>query len=139
MGKFVPSILMGVPPLVPPVVTVVEPVGDFKAEMVGVTVMAASAVVRYPYPLIFTIGFHAPPSNNLPVAVGVVTDAILHLILVLDTSAAKAGTQSAFPNLIDTSLGVILLVIPVRVKVSSLVAGLKEEAEKVLSLAVAAT
>jgi len=119
--------------LVPPVVTGVEPVGDCRAVIVGVTGMAASDVVRYPYPLILTIGFQEPPSNNLPVTVGVVTEAISHLILVFETSMAKAGTQSALPNLIETSLGVSSgsLVIPVSVKVSSLVAVLKVDDVKV--------
>jgi len=46
---------------------------------------------------------------------------------------AKAGTQSALPNLIETSLGVSSgsLVIPVSVKVSSLVAVLKVDDVKV--------
>lgn len=117
--------------MVPPVVTGVEPVGDCRAVIVGVTGMAASDVVRYPYPLILTIGFQEPPSNNLPVTVGVVTEAILHLILVFETSMAKAGTQSALPNLIETSLGVRDPVIPVSVKVSSLVAVLKVGVVKV--------
>jgi len=61
----------------------------------------------------------------------VVTEAILHLILVFETSMAKAGTQSALPNLIETSLRVRSSVIPVSVKVSSLVAVLKVDDVKV--------
>jgi len=61
----------------------------------------------------------------------VVTDAILHLILVIETSVAEVGTQSALPNLIETSLGVREPVIPVSVKVSSLVAVLKVGVVKV--------